>query len=309
MYDAEAKAHLHHKRFNQRPWKHDARSRRFSHHRFFGTLQPHQFPKTLDREIGPIYDQGPTLRCTGYGNAFEGYLIHGIPMNPDWSAHKIGQKQGRSVDINGGDPNACMKSQRDDGYLPLTASDRSWRAYGIRDTDMNKWDTKLDEIAKKYDRAVGFFRVDGPFDTFDNIKSAIIKEFDPKTGRGQGVDAFGTWYHDWSTAPRGVVPTDYSIFAGYHRYVFFDFCAIGNKEYLKAKNSYGSSGDNSIYYFPREVVNREFAKRGTTLKILKTLTPEQLAEAKKQTPLGRLWEQVIQIWYDLSEHFGIFAYA
>jgi hypothetical protein len=302
--DAEAKAHLSQKHFQKTPWKHDARSRRFSHQKFFGTASPNYLPTTLNREIGPILDQGSTLRCTGYGNAYEGFLIHGIPMNPDWSAAKVGQKQGRTVDESGGDPNATMKSMRDDGFLPLAKVSLCWQSHGVAKSGMTSFYPPLDEEAKKYDVGVGFFKVDGPHDTFDNIKIAIFKAYDPKTKRGQGVDAFGTWYDEWTLPMSGIIPSTYSRFAGYHRYVFFDFCRIDGIEYLKAKNSYGISGNNSIYYFPREVVNREFAKWGTSLKILKTLTPEQLAEAKKTTQLGRLWEAVVQAWYILSERYG-----
>lgn len=306
-HDAEAHAHLSQRHFRLTPWKHDARSKRFSYQKFFGSISPANLPVTLNREIGPIMDQGVTLRCTGYGNAFEGYLIHGIEMNPDWSAAKVGQKQGRSVDENGGDPNACMKSQRDDGYLPTSKVSLCWQSHGIKGSGWKSFYAPSEEEAKKYDVAVGFFKVDGPWDIFDNIKTAIFQAYDPKTKRGQGVDAFGTWYDEWTPPIDGIIPDSYRQFAGYHRWVFFDFCRIGGTEYLKAKNSYGRSGNNSIYYFSREVVNREFSKWGTSLKILKILTPEQIAEAKKQTTLGKLWEAVIQMWFTLSERFGRYA--
>lgn len=301
MLDAEGQA-MQRLRFQQMPWKHDARSRRYSHSRTFGTSLT--LPKSLDRNPGPTTDQKYTLRCTGYGNAANGYFIHGEAMHPDWAAAKVGRKQGRSVDTNGGDPNATMKSERDDGFLPLIASQLSLATHGAQATAWDKWPAHLDATAAKYDTAVAFFKVDGPLDTFDNIRVAIWKAYDPATKRGPGVDAFGTWYEEWTTAYRGIIPTSYITFAGYHRYVFFDWCRIGDTEYLKAKNSYGPLGDNGVYYFPREVVNREFAKWGTTLKILRTLTLEQLAEAKKQTPLGKLWDAVIQAWFNLSEKYG-----
>jgi hypothetical protein len=95
------------------------------------------------------------------------------------------------------------------------------------------------------------------------------------------------------------------VFAGYHAYLFIDWCEIGGKLYLVAQNSAGTlMGDNGFLYFPREVVNREFAKWGTALKILKPLTPEQIALAKGETPAGRIQRLIVQAWYLLSDKFG-----
>lgn len=284
--------------FQQKPWKHDPRSRRFSHTKFFGALPLSALPNTLDRDPGPCFDQGPTLRCTGYGNAAQMYFIHGIQGHPDWQAAKIGQKQGRSVDEGGGDPNATMKSMRDDGFLPSTASPQRWETHGIGGTTWKSFPPQLDDIARKFDTAIAFFKVDGPYDTFDNIRVALFQAYDPKTKRGAAVDAFGRWFNDWNDEPDGFIPHEYSRFAGYHRYVIYGW----EGEYLLLKNSYGSS--HHIYRMPREVVNKEFSQWGTTLKILKLATPEQIAEAKKGTPLGKLWGAVIQMWWTLSEKYG-----
>lgn len=304
--DAETRAYINRRNFQTTPWKHDARSRRFSHHRFFGTTTA--LPAALERDPGPLTDQGPTLRCTGYGNAAEGFFIHGIPMNPDWQAAKVGQKQGQSVDEAGGDPNACMKSMRDDGFLPLSASNQVWQTHSIQGSGWHSYNDNLDTIARQYDTAIAFFKVDGPYDIFTNIKSAIFKACDLTTGCGQGVDAFGPWYQEWTTAPHGVIPDEYRTLLGYHRWVFFGWKRIGDKEYLACKNSYGDQGDNGVYWFPASVVNREFAKWGTTLKILKTLPQEDIDAAKDPGPIGRLWDAVINAWYRLSELYGDYAH-
>ncbi len=56
------------------------------------------------------------------------------------------------------------------------------------------------------------------------------------------------------------------------------------------------------------MVNREFASWGTALKIpTGFLTAEQIAEAKKETPMGRAWRAVITAWWLLSEKFGRYA--
>lgn len=313
-------------KFQQKPWKHDPRSRRFSHHKFFGTTPLSKLPFKLDRDPGPVFDQQMTLRCTGYGNAAQAYFIHGFQGHPDWQAAKVGQKQGRSVDEYGGDPNACMKSMRDDGFLPATASPLRLETHGPNGTSWRSFQPHLDDIARKHDTAVGFFKVDGPYDTFNNIKSVLFKAFDPVTKRGQAVDVFGRWMHPWTDAPGGVIdpkpsfgaaPPKRSLwhrilsyffpnfgafdpdFAGYHRYIFYGW----DGDYLLLKNSYGSS--RHLYRMHRDVVNFEFKQPNTTLKILKLATPEQIAEAKKATPLGRLWDAVLTMWWTLSEKYGL----
>ena len=93
--------------------------------------------------------------------------------------------------------------------------------------------------------------------------------------------------------------------AAHESFVFFDFDTIGGVEYLIAQNSYGESyGDKGRHYFPRETINREFAKFGTGLYVFKDLTLEQIADAKKDTPLGRLQRAILDIWWSLAKLFG-----
>lgn len=285
-------------RFQQQPWKNDPRSRRFSNAKYFGALPLTALPKNFTRDPGPALDQQATLRCTGYGNAAEAYFIHGFQGHPDWHAAKVGQKQGRSVDEYGGDPNACMKSMRDDGFLPSTASPLRLETHGVNGTSWHSFGPQLDDVARKNDTAVAFFKVDGPYDIFDNIRVALFQAYNPVTKRGPAVDAFGRWFREWS-GPTDFIPQKYSSFAGYHRYVFFGW----EGDYLLLKNSYGIDGHEMRMH--RITVNEEFKQPGTTLKILRTATPEQIAEAKKATPLGRLWDTVLTMWWTLSEKYGL----
>ena len=67
-------------------------------------------------------------------------------------------------------------------------------------------------------------------------------------------------------------------------------------------------GDNGFLYFPREVVNREFAKWGSALKILKPMTAQQIALAKEESTAGYIQRLIIQAWYLLSDRFGAFGH-
>ena len=290
--------------FRKRPWRHDPRSRNFSHHRLFGTASPLTLPDTLGRPLGPIENQGNTLRCTGYGSATNGYYIHRRRFSPDWQAAKVGQIQGKTVDGNGGDPNACMKSMRDYGFLPLEAAPYSLAKDGVAGSGWDRWTPDLDK--KAIDHIGGFVRIDGPADIFDNIRSALFKAYDPKTKTGACVDAFGAWYYEWTYTPRGFIPSNFATFAGYHRYIFVDWKTIDGVPFLIAQNSYGvEAGDKGLHYFPRDVVNREFSKWGTSLKIVKTLTADQIALAKEESIYGRIQRAIFDILFIISEKFGL----
>ena len=131
------------------------------------------------------------------------------------------------------------------------------------------------------------------------------------------VQAFSAWYAEWSNPLRttpagtliaGIVPTDYQAFAGYRAYLFIDWSEIGGELFLVAQNSAGPLlGDKGFLYFPREIVNREFAKWGSALMILKPMTVQQIALAKEESTAGYIQRLIIQAWYLLSDRFGAFG--
>lgn len=305
MNVTERIAHMHFP-MRRAPWRHDPRSTTFSHHRFFGTLTPVQLPDTLGRTRRSVENQKNTLRCTGYGTAVNGGYIHGMRMHPDWQAAMVGREQHESVDGTGGDPNAAMKSQIDYGYLPWTMVplQLSLERNTIENTGLHAFDSI--DASPAYDlRDAGFVSVDGPEDTFDNIRSALSLAYDRSTGLGATVQAFGRWYSDWSFTKGGIIPTTYGDTHGYHHYLFIDWIWIGGVPYLVVHNSGGTlMGDQGFQYMPREVVNREFAGApGTSLKIVKTLTASQVQLAKQESPYGVLQRLLLQAWYALSEFY------
>lgn len=226
------------------------------------------------------------MRCAAYAGAVNGGYINSQRFSPSFQADKISYIQGWDIDERGSDPNAAMKSQRDYGYLPITL----------------EMDPEKDTRAKGY-HVAGYVKVDGPLDLFDDIRSALFQAYNPKTESGACVQAFGTWYHEWTNA--AFIPNEYTSFAGYHSYLFVDFTTLNGKDFLIAQNSYGHNvGSNGFHYFPREVVNREFARQGTSLKIVKPLTKEQIELAKQDTFLGRIQKLIISIWGVLSDTYG-----
>lgn len=281
------------------PWKHDVRSDGFSHAKLFGVVT--KFAESLHRPLHKPENQLMTLRCGAYAGAAGGGYIYNQRFHPDYQAILIGKIQGTNVDVGGSDPNAAMKSQCyiQGGYLPWEECPIHLETDGLAVSgNPNNYVADLANEASNYG-GEGFVKPDGGADIFDGIRSALQMAYDPKTQRGAPVQAFGRFYAEWEYAK--YIPMTYTQFAGYHSYLFVDWITINGVAYLIAQNSYGEGiGDGGYHYFPREVVNREFGTLGTTLKIIKPLTKEQIALAKQTTPLGRIQRQIAQLWYDFS---------
>lgn len=294
-------------KFRQTPWRRDPRSDNFSHDLFYGTINPLQFPKTLGRALRTPENQHNTLRCAEYASAVNAGYARGFRFSPDRQVPIVSKIQGSSVDNGGSDPNSVMKAGRDFGYLLYEKATLSLEKDGIEQTGFSiSW--PAEELTPQDDRDISFLKVDGTLDTFDCIRSALFSSYDSNTKLGAGVQAFGKWYGEWTHAY--IVPTDYNQFAGYHSYLFVDFTEVNGIPYLIAQNSYGTDAGNGGYHlFPREVINREFPKQGllptgTTLKIPRPISAEQIALAKQETVYGRIQRMILQIYYSLSELYG-----
>jgi hypothetical protein len=308
-HDAEARGYIEHKHFKSgtRPWRWDPRERGFSHNKYFGAPNLDLLPKDgLHRVRRPIENQGPTLRCGAYSSAVSNGYLRKLRFHPDWQAKKIGQKQGRNVDNYGSEPRAIMNALRDCGSLFYDLSNIRLDTHGVaKSGDWNSYPDTLD-IKAEANRISGYLGVDGAHDYFDDIRWALFNAFDRNSDTGAVVHAFSQWYDEWTQASHAIIQPGYDNAIGWHTYLFIDWCLINGTEYLVAQNSYGTNvGDKGFFYFPREVVNREFAKWGTALKIpTGILTAEMIAEAKKETVLGWIARGIIQAWQALSDKYG-----
>lgn len=271
-------------RLHKKPWKHDIRSKAFSHTRFFGAVA--NAPDSLRRPRLQVEDQGNTLRCAAYAGAKNGQYIHGQRMSPDWQTNKISRIQGTPVDSGGSDPNAAMSSQlyaKTGGYLPYS----DWNP-----AEPNLLDTEAQNYGEE-----AYLKPDGGKDTFESICNALYVAYDPSTGKGAGVQAFSGWYDTFNT------PYIISIgnLLGYHSYLFIDFEVVNGETVLVLQNSYGENfGDKGFQRMTRPIVNQLFSKYGATLKIPKPLTAEQIALAKQETPFGALQRVIINAWYSIT---------
>jgi hypothetical protein len=127
--------------------------------------------------------------------------------------------------------------------------------------DWKNWDNLdvLDQIAKIHKKATFFSVLDGKYDTFDNIRCALWQHKDAKNSIVTGI----LWRPEWIDAPNGVIPKENREVGFGHAMKIFGQKNIDGELYLEAQLSQGAYvGNGGLFYFPREVVNKEIGKYG-----------------------------------------------
>lgn len=246
------------------PIKLDPRDR--SHHAVFGSMDAvpiQDFDVAAPLEIK---DQLDLDFCSGFGSSEVNEDQIGKPLCPYFQFAMVKQVMG-DWKAYGGDLRSAAKALVNFGSLQKSLSPYS---YPARDRDFlanfNNWPAELKTAALK-NRAGSFFTIDGPEgrDLFDNIRTTLYQHKDEKCTTFVGA----LWRAAWSEAPNGLIPLVYDTTQGSgHCFKFFGQVTFpGESEpRLKAQLSNGLDfGDKGIFYFPRSVVNVEFAPYGQFL--------------------------------------------
>ena len=231
-----------------RPLPEDKRD--FQTGRVFGALPVEALPREdfIIRGIGKIKDQGFTDYCTGYGVTLASENQEKVELNPEFqfaATKKIsGDPERWGADLR----SACKSAVKFGSLLQQLAK---FNANSPREkvTNLNEYGDEMREVAMER-RKHSFFAVTGPYDTFDNIRSATLQHKQP-------VVTGSYWRAEWDT-PNGIIPTEYSQGGFGHCFVFIGQTVINEELYLVAQNSAGTKiGASGWHFFPREVVNRE----------------------------------------------------
>ena|SRR3990167_8408633 len=118
------------------------------------------------------------------------------------------------------------------------------------------WPKNLDESAKKHLKQ-SYFSIYGPYDTFDNIRATLWANRNEKRSVLTGCE----WKSIWINAAGGIIPKFYLEKNGVgHAFKIFGWKEIAGESYLIAQLSNGMGvGDKGIFYFPRNVINKELS--------------------------------------------------
>jgi len=155
---------------------------------------------------------------------------------------------------------ACLARQKI-GSIPKNKSPFTHLEGKPTDKDRNflanpaNWPATLATEASKHEGA--FFTVDGPYDAFDNIRSALWQN--KQAGIKSGVIFGLMWRPEWNTMPGGIINDTYATPAGDpHCVRLIGQKIINGVPYIKMQQSWGDwYGDKGFVYLPRNVINME----------------------------------------------------
>jgi hypothetical protein len=201
-----------------------------------------------------IKDQKNTDYCTAYAGTAVSEDQEDIELDEIYQFHKAKQIQG---DLHGWgcDLESMVKSLTRFGSIPKMHAKFSVDTPRTQIVDSESWDLSLDMIATQY-RKESYLEVKGPYDKFDNIRATLWKS--KAEGLQQSIITGAMWCDEWSRAKKGVVTKNYKGTFG-HAFKVYGTAIKNGEVMLKCQLSNGTQfGDDGIFYFAREVVNKAF---------------------------------------------------
>lgn len=224
----------------------------------FGYAKIEDVPTTdfIVAEPLTIKDQKDTDYCAGFAVTEVSEDQEGVELSPEYqffSAKRIaGNKEEWGVDLR----TAC-KSAVKYGSLPIFASQEMSGKPRDYILEEKNWPYHSDFVANNYKKST-FFKVEGPYDTFDNIRCALWKNKKNDCTIVTGVK----WRFAWIEAKGGIITEANGDGFG-HAFKIFGQKVINGELFLVAQLSNGTQvGDKGLYYFNREVTNSEIGPYG-----------------------------------------------
>lgn len=224
----------------------------------FGEIDINEVPNTDFYVHKPlrIKNQGDTDQCSAFAVTSVSEDQEAIELMPAYQFYSTKRLTGNKEEWGADLRNAC-KSAVKYGSLPkdfLPEMNSKSRTYILEN---NNWPRNADGIARIYKKET-YFAVTGKYDTFDNIRAALWQHRENYCSIVTG--AF--WRSAWIDAKNGIIPNVESDGFG-HAFKIFGQKVIDGTIYLVAQLSNGTEcGDGGLYYFSREITNKELSKYG-----------------------------------------------
>lgn len=197
-----------------------------------------------------VKDQKGTDFCTAFSLCTLSEIQEGVELEPSWSFAMTKDLEGDHTTYGADLRTACKSHVK---YGALEAKDSP---YSVKNTNPDLlrnpefWDVSLMDKAAVHKKKT-YFKVGGPYDAFDTIRSSIYHYRD----KGQGVALGVVW--GWSNEQMFIdEPAEQG---GGHAIA----CIGWDKEYLVIQNSYGlKAGKHGYVYLSRKVINANVEKFG-----------------------------------------------
>jgi len=241
-----------------------------------------ELPETFELEPVSIKNQYGSDFCTAMATCGMSELQEGVELEPSWS-FAVSKMITGDVSVWGQNMRDAMKS-----HVKYGAIEKEWSPYSLENKDyiflryISNWPVELFEKAKKHKKRT-FFKVDGQYDDFDNIRATIWLFRDRKRAVGIGLD----W--GWSLRTK-IIETLSQKKVGHMVYAI-GWKKIKDMTYLVIQNSYGKgAGDNGKHYVSREVINKMVKKYGSYVFVDEIERKE--AEKLNWSIFRRIWEKI-----------------
>lgn len=252
--------------------------RDFSHDAVFGSPALDVLPKGdfFVSEPLEIKDQDINYNsdfCAAYAAAAVSEDQEGTLLLPEYTFAIAKAIQGNiaswGIDLRTMAKASCVRKDQPCGFLERQydpfhchTSERPDRDFLA---DLKNWPEDLVMLAFDHTKN-SYFKVDGPYDTFDNMRAVMYKN----RAEQRSILTGALWRASWTNAPGGFIDVDTydpNERGSGHAFKVFGQMEVRGKLWLVAQLSNGNkSGDKGIYYFSREVVNREFTFGSFTFK-------------------------------------------
>jgi hypothetical protein len=229
--------------------------RDYSAAKTFGEVAPLDLPDSYALSPLSVKDQDGTDFCTAYAACALAEAQDSTELSPEWFFSRYGQpgKYGASL-------RQAAKAAVKDGFLPKKEA-----PYSVSEKERDflanefNWPPALALLAAPYKKKK-YFRVDYRFSPFDAAKQALWQY----RGQNCAILTGCSWREEWQQASGGYIPRSYGSYGVLHAFAIVGFKSNrdgASEDYLIVQNSYGAQiGDGGLFYFPKEVVNREFTE-------------------------------------------------
>lgn len=240
--------------------RHDTRD--FSLAGMYRQIDIKEVPKVdFETRVPLVKDQGnETDTCSAFAVTSVSEDQELVELVPEFQFYVTKMLISKDPDSWGADLRDACLSVAKYGSLPRYAIEQGFRVPQNRDLILNKdsWLPEWFDLAAAYKKAT-VFKVDGRYDTFDNIRTALWQFRNEKRSLVGGV----SWQSAWTDMADGLINEDTGEEGFGHALKIYGQKIINGIPYLKVQLSNGTAiGDKGIFYFSRDVVNKTFTEYG-----------------------------------------------